>query len=177
MDSKYNVVPGDENEIHRNIASKCKLGIVEIGVLNGDSSKVLASATKIPVYGIDPIVPHVGMPNYIGNVDKIKENLKNCSNYIFIKDYSYNVVKTWNKPFDYIFIDGNHDYEAVKKDFEDWFPLLSKEGHISFHDSAMYRGGANWWSGPSKLADEIILNDKRLEYVTSVFSLTVFKKL
>jgi predicted O-methyltransferase YrrM len=37
-------------------------------------------------------------------------------------------------PYDLIFIDGNHTYEAVKKDFEIYSPLLSLGGIIAFHD-------------------------------------------
>jgi cephalosporin hydroxylase len=35
---------------------------------------------------------------------------------------------------DFLFIDGDHTYEGVKKDFEMYSPLVRKEGIIAFHD-------------------------------------------
>jgi len=37
---------------------------------------------------------------------------------------------------DFLFIDGDHSYEGVKKDFEMYSPLVKKEGIIAFHDIA-----------------------------------------
>jgi len=37
-------------------------------------------------------------------------------------------------PYDLIFIDGNHTYEGVKRDFEIYSPLLNLGGIIAFHD-------------------------------------------
>ncbi len=38
------------------------------------------------------------------------------------------------KKLDFLFIDGDHTYEGVKKDFEMYSPLVRKEGIIAFHD-------------------------------------------
>lgn len=37
-------------------------------------------------------------------------------------------------PIDFLFVDGDHTYEGVKKDFEMYFPLIRKGGMIAFHD-------------------------------------------
>jgi len=39
-----------------------------------------------------------------------------------------------NKLIDFLFIDGDHTYEGVKKDFEMYSPLVRKGGVIAFHD-------------------------------------------
>lgn len=41
-----------------------------------------------------------------------------------------------NRPIDFLFIDGDHTYEGVKKDFELYNPLVRKGGIIAFHDVA-----------------------------------------
>lgn len=167
----------DEHKTHTRIAQKCKLGIVEIGVLRGETSKVLAEANPlVSVYGIDPIIPDSMNSNLIGSVEQIKENTKNCKNFMLIEDYSFNVIKNWNKPFDYLFIDGDHNYEAIKKDYSDWFPKLAIHGLVAFHDSTMNRSNIRYWSGPSKLADEIIKNDPNVEFEESIGRLTIFRK-
>jgi cephalosporin hydroxylase len=38
------------------------------------------------------------------------------------------------KELDFLFIDGDHTYEGVKKDFEMYSPLVKKGGIIAFHD-------------------------------------------
>ncbi len=43
-------------------------------------------------------------------------------------------VRAYCESFDLIFIDGDHRYAGVKKDFEAWRPLLSSRGVILFHD-------------------------------------------
>ena len=35
---------------------------------------------------------------------------------------------------DFLFIDGDHTYQGVKKDFEMYSPLVSENGIIAFHD-------------------------------------------
>lgn len=49
---------------------------------------------------------------------------------------SKRVVENFNKfaPFDLAFIDGNHSYDFVKKDFENTIDLISEKGLLCFHD-------------------------------------------
>jgi predicted O-methyltransferase YrrM len=39
-----------------------------------------------------------------------------------------------NRQVDVLFIDGDHTYEGVKKDFELYSPMMRKGGLIAFHD-------------------------------------------
>jgi predicted O-methyltransferase YrrM len=39
------------------------------------------------------------------------------------------------KPIDLLFIDGDHREEGVRADYERWSPLLSRTGHLVFHDA------------------------------------------
>ena len=165
-----------EQDVHSKISKQCKMCIVELGILNGDTTKIFLENSNVRVYGIDPIIPDSMNEKLIGDLNKILD-LKKFSNFIFIQDYSFNVIKNWNESISYLFIDASHLYSDVERDFNDWFPFLINGGYISFHDSAANRGGPYWWDGPSKFVDEIIMNDDRLEYVETVFSMTVFKKI
>ena len=72
---------------------------------------------------------------------------------------------------DFLFIDGDHGYEGVKKDFEMYSKLLSKDGIIAFHDIC---NGPNenvgevpkfWKKIKNKYPSiEIIDNDNRIGY-------------
>jgi predicted O-methyltransferase YrrM len=46
----------------------------------------------------------------------------------------FNDIKGFCPQFDFIFIDGDHSYDGVKKDFEMYKNLLSPRGVIAFHD-------------------------------------------
>ncbi|HDY89715.1 MAG TPA: class I SAM-dependent methyltransferase, partial [bacterium] len=109
--------------------------------------------------------------------EEIEKNNKDYPNFVFINDYSFNVIKHFeHKQFDYLFIDADHHYANVKIDFEDWFSKLLPGGMVSLHDSAANRGGPLEWPGPSQLADEL-LKDPRVEYIETVYCLTIFRKL
>jgi cephalosporin hydroxylase len=47
---------------------------------------------------------------------------------------TFEKVKSICPQFDFIFIDGDHSYEGVKRDFELYKQLLSPRGYIAFHD-------------------------------------------
>jgi hypothetical protein len=165
-----------EQKKHAELAKAATKGVVEIGVLDGETSGVLCRANpSIPVYGIDPLISDSMNEEMHGALATIKKNTEGCTNYHFLQDYSYNLAKGWDKPFDYIFIDGDHTYEAVKQDFEDWYPKLSPGGVVSFHDSTMWRGGMPYWPGPSTLCDELI-DDPGLEFIESYARLSIFRK-
>lgn len=52
-----------------------------------------------------------------------------------IRDYTYNAVNQFeDNELDFIFIDADHSYEAVKKDIQDWTPKVRSGGIIFGHD-------------------------------------------
>ncbi len=155
---------------------------VEIGVLDGETSAFfLNNFTNLILYGIDPIIPDSMESSLIGSYDRIMELTKpHADRYKFIKNYSFMVADTFeDNSLDFVFIDGDHTYEAVKVDFEMYFPKVRHGGLIFMHDSRMNRGGANFHVGSSKFCDELISTYFTL-YNTSLvgeaFSLTCFIK-
>ena len=54
---------------------------------------------------------------------------------------------------DFLFIDGDHTYEGVKKDFEMYSPLVRKGGMIAFHD--IVKGNPDLVGEVSKFWNEI----------------------
>jgi hypothetical protein len=154
-----------------------KLVGCEIGVLYGDTSMFfLQNFTNLFLIGIDPIIPDSMESSLIGNVETIKLNTKEYENrFQFIQDYSFN-VSFEEDYFDFIFIDGDHNYEVVKSDFEQYVKYLKKGGLMFFHDSRMNRGGANFHIGSSKFVDELISSSSDLELIGETFSLTCFVK-
>jgi len=58
-----------------------------------------------------------------------------------------------DEKIDFLFIDGDHTYEGVKKDFEMYSPLVRKRGIIAFHD--IVPGSEENVGGVPKLWSEI----------------------
>lgn len=112
---------------------------LEVGVQYGRSLNFVRQNTKAQVYGID-----IDDSNYKG-VDGAE----------FIHAGSNEAVKNWNKPIDVLFIDGDHTYEGVKDDWENFSPFVKKGGWVVFHDCDETSPGV------VKLFDEINLKKKQ----------------
>ncbi len=50
-----------------------------------------------------------------------------------IEGYSQEVVKDWDRPIDFLWIDGNHD--QAYQDFMEWTPFLNPGGRVGIHDA------------------------------------------
>lgn len=81
-------------------------------------------------------------------------------------------------PYDLIFIDGDHTFEAVNRDVNNYFPMIKKGGYIALHDSVMKQWGVHIVVENLKKDDSVDLFG---EYVTGTkiraCGLTVFKKV
>lgn len=126
--------------------------IVEIGSFKGRSTCALASGcrgTRKRVFAIDPFD---GGPGWRGQETaffrEFSDNVKRCgvSRYVEpIKALSTEAGRTWNRPISLLFIDGSHEYDAVKADFEIFFPHVLPGGIVAFHDVS------EDWPGPLRL--------------------------
>lgn len=154
--------------------------LVEIGSWKGKSTVVLAAGSKAArrekVYAIDP---HRGGPDQEGlgykNIDtegEFRENIRTAG----VDDYvvpmvmrSSDAVQTWQDPIRLLWIDGDHDYGAVKNDFILWEPHVIDGGVVAFHDTYA-------WEGPRKVVEEYILPSNRFSILGFVDTITAAKK-
>jgi cephalosporin hydroxylase len=62
--------------------------------------------------------------------------------------HTYEQVKAYfsGQSVDFLFIDGDHTYEGVRKDFEMYRRLVGRGGHIAFHDIVYAEGVARFWA-------------------------------
>jgi cephalosporin hydroxylase len=51
---------------------------------------------------------------------------------------SSDAAKEWTEPFQFLFIDGWHSYDAVLADGREWVPMMSGEGVVVFDDALQY---------------------------------------
>ena len=160
----------EEGELLYRLAKNClgKGRIVEIGSWKGKSTIWLAKGSKVgnkvKVYAIDP---HVG-----ATFEEFKKNISNSQTddiVIPIVKTSEEVAKDFNEPVELIFVDGSHEYETVKLDFELWVPKLIYGGTIAFHDTIIK-------PGPKKIVEEYVYKSKNFKNIGFVGSTTFAKK-
>ena len=115
------------------------INICEIGVAGGSSCALWASyikQNKGKLYVVDEyknenskewkIVFFKNMLNLglIKYINLLEMESKEARDYLRNKNFK----------FDLIFIDGDHHYEAVKRDIELWYPLVKEKGILCGHD-------------------------------------------
>jgi MMP 1-O-methyltransferase len=119
--------------------------VVEIGSFKGKSTAYIGNgAKKSGIKKFYCVDPHIGDERLrvtrFGNYNSFEEFTENCriskvdDIVIPIVDFSENAIKTFNEKIEFIFIDGDHLYDAVKLDFELWNPKLINGGIVCFHD-------------------------------------------
>jgi len=162
--------------------NKVKGEIVEIGSFMGRSTYWLAlgqkESKKGKVVAIDPhkgdlgefTVNNICVPDG-GTFKKFKDNLKKREVLNFVspmKMTSKTASKKFNKPIRFLFVDGDHKYEAVKMDIDLWSPKVVNGGIIAIHDSVN-------WDGPKKVVEEMKASGKYDNFVC-VDSMTICRK-
>ncbi len=65
-----------------------------------------------------------------------------------------------NESFDYIYIDGGHDYNIVKKDIEAWYPKIKLYGVLGGHDI--------FYPDVSKAITEFSVNNKIMTFMMNI---------
>lgn len=109
--------------------------ICEIGCYEGKTSVALALNTTGMVYSIDPFFPgRLGIcyTEWVARIHRWREGVRNL---VFLKGLSVEVGPTFDLPIDFLFIDADHSYEAIKADWKEWFPKLRRNGFVALHDA------------------------------------------
>ncbi len=91
-----------------------------------------------------------------------------------MKAFSHDVAPAFKESIDFIFIDADHRYEAVRKDWHDWFPKVRAGGVIALHDCLIADNSPNYL-GSMKFYEEDIPKMSGIQEMESVDSLAVFK--
>jgi cephalosporin hydroxylase len=150
---------------------------IEIGSLYGWTLQhfIHYSEESSTAVAIDLPVRHFVGP-YDWRVQKQESNYKNvwpkwakekkCKLYLLpTSSYNEETIKQVKTIFkgdlvDFVFIDGDHRYDAIKKDYEMYSPLVRPGGIVAFHDI-----GKNEEGGGSRFWNEIKINYRYKEFL------------
>jgi MMP 1-O-methyltransferase len=157
--------------------------IVEIGCYAGLSTAFLiaGSKNKSTVFSIDPFDSSIKKQKrkLLSSEDKAyskgeiiildkkpsKEDVEKClwskklTNFKLYEGYSNDAYKNWKRNIDMLWIDGDHNYRQVKRDFLQWSKFLKKGGIVAIDDANM-TGESEYWNmgliGPTMVVNEYI---------------------
>jgi hypothetical protein len=180
---------GDLDDNDRSIlleTSKHKYGgiFLNIGTRLGESAIIFSIYGGL-VYTVDVhedlhlIDSHVSKKHY---KKLYKDEFDYASTLEFFKDYenvrvkkglSYEVAYSFftYEMVDYVFIDGDHTYSGLEKDFSAVYQIVKPGGYIAFHDYT-----SMIWKDVGKFVDEKVLPIKDGKVVQAKGSVIVWKK-
>lgn len=128
--------------------------VVEVGVREGHYSKFILDNTKVKkLYAVDPW-------EYNPELANPEQAYAQCRDFLsphglraeMVKGYGPEVCSKFeNESLDFVYIDGMHVYDSVKRDIEGWYPKIKTGGIIAGHD---YHSGD--WPGVVQAVDEFI---------------------
>jgi glycosyltransferase involved in cell wall biosynthesis len=120
--------------------------VLEIGSMMGDTLREWMKHGDLPMtlISVDKIVPS-GDSRYRAQMqaheDWFKLAVEEAAKLVVIDDFSQSpdtIAKVRSAlgggALDFLFIDGGHDYETVKADYQNYSPLVRPGGVIAFHD-------------------------------------------
>jgi hypothetical protein len=109
------------------------------------------------LYLVDPFhLSRVPMLNFLRRAAKRAVIVGGGPKTVWIEAFSHDASRGWDRPIDFLMIDGDHREEAVEQDWNDWAPHVVENGLVVFHDARLFPGG--WTSeeyGPVRFVNRM----------------------
>jgi predicted O-methyltransferase YrrM len=160
------------------LIERCSEGahrIVQIGVAEGGSAwharRTMHPDGTLHLIDTYPKVAGVNLSSTIARrlVDSVPRGEVD-----WMRARSDEVVRGWSLPIDFLFIDGDHSYEAVRADWDDWHGHVRPNGLVAFHDALL---DASWMDasfGSARFVAELIEGAGCWRLVDRADSIAVF---
>ncbi|MES2850694.1 MAG: class I SAM-dependent methyltransferase [Bacteroidota bacterium] len=157
--------------------SKCA---VEIGVYEGVNTVNIASSinNNAVLYAIDPFIKGKLGVCYYEKIAKLLVKKNNVQGKIkFISSYSAEAAPQVPSAIDFIFIDGDHSVEGIKKDWALYADKIQSGGYMLLHDTMVpVHDPSVAKLGSHQYFESVIKHDSRFTVVDTVDSLSVLQR-
>lgn len=153
---------------------------VEIGVYEGVNTVNIAKQINSGalLYAIDPFVKGRLGICYYEKIAKLQVKKNAVAGKIkFISAYSPEAAPLVPGQVDFIFIDGDHSIEGIKKDWDLYAGKVQPGGYMLLHDTRVPAHDPSVAQlGSHQYFESVIKSDPRFQVVDAVDSLTVLKR-
>ena len=155
--------------------------VVEIGVYEAVNTVAIANAikTNATFFAIDPFFKSkLGLCYYkwITYTNLFKNKV--LKKVTILEMFSFEAAEKIEDKIDFIFIDGDHSYEGIQKDWELYSAKMVVGGYMLLHDTSVPDFDplrANLGSIP--FFNNVIINDNRFKLVEKIDSLNVLQRI
>jgi predicted O-methyltransferase YrrM len=168
-----------ERELMAEVAPGRKV-LVELGVFEGVSSRILRGAMDrdAELYCVDPFP--AGRLGFSPQESISERELSKVQNgkVQMLRCFSYEALENWSRAIDLLYLDSDHSFEGVCRDFRDWTKFVSRGGLILIHTSRSCPAKpVPADCGPLRLVAEVVSKDPAFKILRYVDSMTVVEKL
>lgn len=153
---------------------------VEIGVFHGVNTISIGHvlSSRGIIYGVDPFFNgRLGISwNKLITISNIRRH-KLAGKVQLVEEFSYNAIGFIKEHPDFIFIDGDHSWEGLHKDWTLYSQLLKPGGIIALHDTAV-PPHQSWkvHMDSVRYFSEVISINSNFTVIETVDSLNILKK-
>jgi predicted O-methyltransferase YrrM len=169
------VTPTERACLARHAAGRRRL--VEIGVMHGATTALLRSVmdSRGTVIGIDPHPAGRLGVSFERLIARREVGRLRRGRAVLLRRLSHEAAGEWTEPIDFLFLDGDHSWAGIERDWRDWSRFLAPGGIAALHDSRSVPSRPDLDS--VRYTEEVILRDKRFRPVEAVDSLTILERV
>jgi predicted O-methyltransferase YrrM len=150
--------------------------LVELGVMHGVTTGLLRSvmAPDGVVTGIDRHPKGRLFVSFERLTAKSELARHPRGRAVLLRQWSHEAARDWTAPIDFLFIDGDHSWNGLERDWRDWTGHLVAGGLVALHDSRSVPEREDLDS--VRFTQDVVLRDARFRVVDTVDSLTVLER-
>lgn len=151
--------------------------IVELGVMHGATTALFrrVMAADGTVTGIDPHPPGRLLVSFERLVALHELGKYPRGSAVLVRKTSHEAAVGWSAPIDFLFIDADHTWTAIERDWRDWTPHVVAGGLVALHDSRSVVDHPD--PDSVRFTHDVVLHDQRFREIDVVDTLTVLERL
>jgi predicted O-methyltransferase YrrM len=155
--------------------------VVEIGIYEGVSTRLIAESLPVDAefYAIDPFVrgrAGICWSEVIAGSELRRGKVRHKVQ--IVRELSHRAAPLIGGTFDFIFIDGDHSWEGISRDWADWAGRIDPGGVALLHDTHVPKHNPHIGDlGSHRFFQEVIAIDPRYELLNVVDSLSVLRRV